>query len=278
MLYYKRNKALGKERDRDMANNKTALKNNSSLQKTGAKKIKPAKTPQDKKGIKAGLITFGGVFALYAVLFPLYRIGDFILCGALSFLIAKVVSIMATGLDLRTEEQKRLDEPDPIIITGDAQADDVIARGQGMIRDLREENRLIPDEILSAKMDELERTSNRILKAIEEKPSRAPQVRRFMDYYLPTTLKMLTNYRLMDERDLQGANADEVRQSIVSGVDTVNSACSRLLDSLYKDEYLDVSTDIDVLKQMLKRDGLTDGEFINVAANTMAQQKHEEEQ
>jgi 5-bromo-4-chloroindolyl phosphate hydrolysis protein. len=262
-----------------MANNKPAIKAK-GIVSSSPKKIRPAKTAQEKRGVKAGFITFGGVFALYALLFPLYRIGDFILCAALSFLIGKVASIMASGLDLRTEEQRRIEEPEPIIITGDAQADDVIARGQEMIRSLRNENRLIPDETLSAKMEILESTSNRILKAIEEKPARASQVRRFMDYYLPTTLKMVTNYRLMDERELEGKSAQEVRQSIVSGMDTVNDACSRLLDSLYKDDYLDVSTDIDVLKQMLKRDGLTDGEFINVAAEAIAIEptKQEEEQ
>jgi len=254
-----------------MANNKLA-----NVKKSN--KIKPVKTSREKRGVKAGLITFGGVVAGYAALFPLYRIGDFILCGALAFLVAKVASIMATGLDLRTEEQRRIDEPEPIIITGDAQADDVIARGQEMIRTLREENRLIPDEILSAKMEELENTSRRILNAVVEKPARASQVRRFMDYYLPTTLKMVTNYRLMDERELEGQSAREVRKSIVSGMDTVNDACLRLLDSLYKDDYLDVSTDIDVLKQMLKRDGLTDGEFIKTAANIMAEATQQEEE
>lgn len=252
-----------------MASKKPAVRK-TQISKAGAKKIRSAKTPQEKKGMRAGVITFGGVFALYAVLFPLYRVGDYLLCAAISFLIAKVISIMATGLDLRTEEQKRLDEPDPIIITGDAQADEVIARGQEMIKKLREENRLNPDEVLSKKMDDLERVSGQILKAVEDKPQKAAQVRRFMDYYLPTTLKMLENFRRMDERELNGEHAREVRQSIISGVDVVISACRRLLDNLYKDDYLDVSTDIDVLKQMLKRDGLTDGDFIHMAAETMA--------
>lgn len=226
-----------------------------------AKRKRMPKTVQQRKGQKAGILSFGAVFALYAMFFPLYRIGDYVLCVAVSFLISRVVSVMATGLDLRTEEQKRMDEPEPIIITGDEQADEVIARGQEHIRALREENRLNPDEALSNKMDELERISRQILNTVKDKPQKAAQVRRFMDYYLPTTLKILQNFRMMDEKELNGAKAQEVRRDIANGVDVVIDACQRLLDNLYKDEYLDVSTDIDVLKQILKRDGLTGGEF-----------------
>lgn len=254
---------------KQMADNKSST--------TKAVNVKKQKTPQEKRGTKVGILVFAIVFALYAVLFGLYRVFDYVLCIAISFLLSKVASIMATGLDLRTEEQKQMEEPDPIIITGNAQADEVIARGQDMVRQIREENRRNPEPVLTGKMNELERITNQILKTLQEKPEKASQVRRFMDYYLPTTLKMLENFRKMDERELAGEDAINMRKRISDSVDVVIAACQRLLDNLYKDDYLDVSTDIDVLKQMLKRDGLTDGDFINVAAQTMATSKSEEE-
>jgi hypothetical protein len=214
-----------------------------------------------QKGFRAGVVVFGATVALYALMFPLYRLGDYLLCGGLALLISRAVSAIADGWDAHTQE-KPTDDSDAVMLTGDAVADEVISRGQEMIHNIREENRLNTDETLSGKMNELERVSVRILKAIEEKPHKAGQVRRFLDYYLPTTLKMLKNGRLLNERELKGDDADRLRRNIASGVDAVIDACGRLLDHLYQDTYLDVGTDIDVLRQMLKRDGLADGDFI----------------
>lgn len=234
--------------------------------------------PKNHKGRKAGIVAFGVTAALYAMLFPLYRIGDFILAGALAFLVGKIISIMGSGLDLTThnkqDEAQKAKEPEELPLTGDDVADATIAKGQDMLRQIRAENAAIPDEVLSGQMDELDRLCVQIFKTVSEKPQKASQIRKFMNYYLPTTLKMLASYRTMNQRGVSVSDMTEARSTVIRGMGMVLTACQKQLDNLYKDDILDVSTDIDVLEQMLKRDGFTESELgsaISRAAGDAAQ-------
>ena len=234
-----------------------------------------------KKGAGAGILAFGIVFALYAVLFPLYRIGDYILAGALALLIGRVVAIMGSGLDLSSNRQQAKQEVlEEIPTTGNAAADELIQKGKEMMAQIRMENELIPDPALSKQMDDLERLCGQIFRTVAEKPQKAPQIRRFMDYYLPTTLKMLKSYRVMDQREVSGENASAARSRIVKAMGVVLTACEKQLENLYHDDMLDVTTDIEVLEQMLKRDGLVETGFQQMgkgkpAPAEAASEKHE---
>ncbi len=220
---------------------------------------------QQIKGRKAGWIAFGVTALLYAAIFPLYRIGDFILAAAVAFLVGKVVSIMGSGLDLTThnreDREREAKQVAELPLSGDDAADAMISRGQDMLHQIRSENDAIPDEVLSGQMDELEHLCVQIFKTVAEKPGKAPQIRKFMDYYLPTTLKMLASYRTMSNRGVSVSDMTEARSTVIRGMGMVLTACQKQLDTLYKDDILDVSTDIDVLEQMLKRDGFTEGEL-----------------
>lgn len=223
------------------------------------------KNKQQIKGRKAGWIAFGVTALLYAAIFPLYRIGDFILAAAVAFLVGKVVSIMGSGLDLTThnreDREREAKQVAELPLSGDDAADAMISRGQDMLHQIRSENDAIPDEVLSGQMDELEHLCVQIFKTVAEKPGKAPQIRKFMDYYLPTTLKMLASYRTMSNRGVSVSDMTEARSTVIRGMGMVLTACQKQLDTLYKDDILDVSTDIDVLEQMLKRDGFTEGEL-----------------
>lgn len=212
---------------------------------------------KNRKGAGAGILTFGIVFALYAGLFNLYRVWDYVLAAAVSLLFGRVIGIMASGLDLSPNKQQQPKEEIPPE-TGDPTADDVIRKGREMIAQIQEENEMIPDPALSKQMDDLVRLCGQIFKTVAERPKKAPQIRRFMDYYLPTTLKMLKSYRVMDQREVTGQNAQEARSRIARAMGVVLTACEKQLETLYHDDMLDVTTDIEVLEQMLKRDGLID--------------------
>lgn len=232
---------------------------------------KKAKSKQKNKGLKAGLIAGGIVALIYSAIFPLYRISDFLLCGGLSILAGKIISIMASGLDLTTHNKqdtdKRSDTVEELPLSGDETADAVIAKGQEMLHQIRAENDAITDEVLSGQMDELERLCIQIFKTVAEKPHKASQIRKFMNYYLPTTLKMLASYRTMNQRGVSVSDMTEARSTLIRGMGMVLTACQKQLDNLYKDTMLDVTTDIDVLEQMLKRDGFTEGELAAVNAS-----------
>ena len=104
------------------------------------------------------------------------------------------------GSGLDTSHRTRHDD---MPTTGIGHVDELIARGQGLLREIRAENSKIPDPVLSKQIDDIERVSDRIFRTVAERPNKAPQIRRFMDYYLPTTLKMLKSYRTMDEREVR---------------------------------------------------------------------------
>lgn len=213
---------------------------------------------KNRKGFVPGILAFGATFALYAWLFPLYQPWHYLVATAVALVVGRVIGIMGSGLDLSPNRQQHKEEEEVPESTGDPAADEVIQKGRELVEEIRKENDLIPDPALSQQMDDLTRLCGRIFATVAEKPAKAPQIRRFMDYYLPTTLKMLRSYRVMDQREVSGENAQEARSRIAKAMGVVLSACERQLETLYHDDILDVTTDIEVLEQMLKRDGLVD--------------------
>ena len=161
------------------------------------------------------------------------------------------------------ELRRKQEEASKIPLTGDPQADNVIMKGQEMLNTIREENIVITDETLSAQMDTLSDKCMQIFRTVSAEPSKAPQVRKFMSYYLPTTLKVLANYRTMQERGVSYSEMNQARESAVRCMDMVLTACQKQIDALHKENMLDISTDIDVMEQMLKRDGYVDNEILN---------------
>lgn len=165
-------------------------------------------------------------------------------------------------LNRQAEERRRKEEASKIPLTGDQQADSVILKGQEMLETIRRENIVITDETLSAQMDTLSDKCQQILRTVSEEPSKAPQVRKFMNYYLPTTLKVLANYRTMQQRGVSYQEMSQARESAVRCMNMVLTACQKQIDALHKENMLDISTDIDVMEQMLKRDGYVENEIL----------------
>ncbi len=160
------------------------------------------------------------------------------------------------------EERIRREKASMIPLTGNQEADNVILRGQEMLKTIREENSAIPDETLSAQMDTLADKCDQILRTVSEAPSKAPHVRKFINYYLPTTLKVLANYRTMQQRGVSYSEMSQARDSAVRCMNMVLTACQKQIDALHKENMLDISTDIDVMEQMLKRDGYVENEIL----------------
>ena len=161
----------------------------------------------DTKAYVISFIAMGAVVVLYSLIFPMYRWQHYLIVAGIALLVGRVVFIMAQGLD--TSKEAPVQQPIPK--TGDNAVDSLVEKGQEMLAQIRHENDLIPDAQLTDQMNQLDKVSNQIFHTVAEHPEKAPQIRRFMDYYLPTTLKMLTGYRRMDERQVKGQNANETR-------------------------------------------------------------------
>ncbi|MBR5546476.1 MAG: 5-bromo-4-chloroindolyl phosphate hydrolysis family protein [Clostridia bacterium] len=245
---------------------------------------------KQKSGLGAGLIAFGAAYAAYSAVFKPHSIGAYALAFALSGFLGAIVRVMAQGLDT-TQNQKTPESLQKVQgDTGNPEVDELLEQGREMIAEIRRENDLIPDDSLSGKLDILENKCAEIFRAVYDKPNRASQIRKFMDYYLPTTLKMVKGYRMLDERGITGQDAIYARNRIDDALLVVLQGCEKMLDKLYQDDVLDLTTDIDVLEQMLKRDGLSESDLdiaaaqakraaqIDAAANRIARERAYDQQ
>ena len=127
-----------------------------------------------------------------------------------------------------------------------------------ILDELRRVNDAIPDEEMSDKISRLEAVSAKIFEQAKSDPDKLPQMRKFMDYYLPTSLKLLNTYAELDNQGVEGENISESKRRIEQTMDTLVKAFENQLDRLFASDALDVSTDIDVMQNMLRADGLTD--------------------
>ena len=215
-----------------------------------------AKKKGRRKQYIAGGIAAGVTGALYASLLPLNKPIHFVIFAALMALAGWVVYTMAGGLDV--SQKAPAQRPTPV--TGNPTVDQLVQQGMKMLSDIREENARIPDETLSARIDELEDITRRIFSTVADKPEKAPQIRRFMEYYLPTVLKMLTNYRKLGERGVTGQNADKMKKTVEDAMNVVLGAFVKQHDQLYGSDALDVTAEAKVLETMLRQDGLLESD------------------
>lgn len=124
-----------------------------------------------------------------------------------------------------------------------------------ILDELRRVNDAIPDEEMSDKISRLEAVSAKIFEQAKSDPDKLPQMRKFMDYYLPTSLKLLNTYAELDNQGVEGENISESKRRIEQTMDTLVKAFENQLDRLFASDALDVSTDIDVMQNMLRADG-----------------------
>lgn len=137
----------------------------------------------------------------------------------------------------------------------------VLSMGKRYIAQIRTANDAIPGEIISNKLDRLENVIQKIYARIEDHPEQIDELDKFINYYLPTTLKLVNAYRDFDAQPVQGDNIQSSKKEIEATLDTIIYAFETLLDSLYEDDALDISTDISVLQTMFAQEGLTKGAF-----------------
>ncbi len=137
----------------------------------------------------------------------------------------------------------------------------ILEEGNWYIQYIRMCNDDIPGEEISQKLYHLEEIISRIFKEVEKHYELASDLRKFMNYYLPTTKKLLDVYREMDKETIAGEAIIKTRKEIEDTIDTINQAFENLLNSFFKEKALDVSSDISVLQTMLAQEGLTNSDF-----------------
>lgn len=209
-----------------------------------------------KKASVLPIYLVGFVWLGYALLFPLNALPHYILCAGLSF--AAFVAGKAIFPDKvyqtpgAPREEAKPSEPkkeeDPKVAALRKEKDRAVS-------ELRRLNDAIPDEKISAQIDHLEEVTGKIIDHVIADPAKQPQISRFLDYFLPTTIKLLNAYDRMDSTGASGANIDGTKGKIEDMLETICAAFTRQLDDLYGQEAMDVSAEIRVMEQMLAQEG-----------------------
>ena len=133
----------------------------------------------------------------------------------------------------------------------------VIYQGKRAIADIRRLNDEIPDERISAQIDLIERLTAQIFDCIRKNPKKLSQIRQFLNYYLPTTIKLMEQYVTLQNQSLKTENITEGMQKIEDLLDKVIIAFQRQLDALFEADVVDITADIRVMEQMMASEGLT---------------------
>jgi hypothetical protein len=113
------------------------------------------------------------------------------------------------------------------------------------------------DPGICAKIQRIEDLTAKIFRTVEEHPEKKPQVRRFLNFYLPTTIKLLHSYETLEKQGVDGENIQSAKQDIERILDTLITGFEQQLDHLFMSDKLDISSDIDVLESLMHQDGLT---------------------
>ena len=180
----------------------------------------------------APLYAAAAVWVLYALLFPLYRVGHFVIVLAASAAVYGIARLFCKDVVEEVPEEPKT--------TGNPELDKMVSEGQKALDEMRRLNDSIQDAAISAQIDRLEQVSGKIFRQV------------------PTTLKLLRAYDDMSHQGVQGENITGTMERVRGMMGTIVTAFERQLDSLFGDQALDISTDITVLDNMMAREGLSD--------------------
>lgn len=146
----------------------------------------------------------------------------------------------------------------------------------GALRAIRAANDRIADPVLSEKIDHLELVAGKILREVEQHPEKQQQAATFLNYYLPTTLKLLDSYAKFEEAGIEGENLSRAQERIEETMDALIKGFDKQLDDLYRSEAMDIDSDIRVMENMLRRDTVSVEEDFGLGSAAVQRAQEEE--
>lgn len=220
-----------------------------------------------KKRSVASYYLVAAVWLAWAIFGTLYRVSDYLMAAAVSVLVWFIGKALwpdrswtapdgGGQAETQTKTEPAAAKAEQPKSTGNPELDALLDERDKAVGEMRRLNDSIKDETISAQIDHLEAVTKKIIGQVVEQPAKLPQIRKFMSYYLPTTLKLLNAYDRMDSVGVSGANIDGTKGRIEDMMQTICTAFDKQLDALFGEEALDISTDITVMEQMLAREGI----------------------
>ena len=214
-----------------------------------------AETVKKSGGAVAPFYGVAATWALYALVFDLYTVWQFlfvaVLSGGVFLLLRAVCGDKADTPVPAAAEPEEEEKP-----TGNEELDKMIRDGKLAIAEMKRLDEAIEDETISAQIRRLEEVSAKIFEQVKAEPKKLPEIRRFMDYYLPTTLKLLNAYDRMGAAGVSGENINTTMERVEKIMSTIVTAFEKQLDSLFGSDAMDIKAEMSVLETMLAREGL----------------------
>ena len=211
-----------------------------------------------KRKPAAPFYAVAALWLLSGALLPLYRASHYAILSAVSAAVFLAVhglcrggGVLGGGQGEKQPEAKASPAP------AETELDKMLREGRQAIAEMKRLDANIAAPGISADIVRLEQISDKIFQAVQDDPEKLPQIRRFMDYYLPTVLKLLKAYDRMSNAGVSGENISKSLIQIETMMRTIVIAFGKQLDSLYSADALDISADIRVLETMMAREGLS---------------------
>ena len=219
-----------------------------------------ARKDKKKKAVKA-IYGFTIAWIIAAAFLPLYRIWGLLLAAAVSAFVAYLLgrsSAQKENNAVREQTAKSAAAPESAEKKSyGPEIDPIVEEGNRALSEMGRLYMSIKDTEVRKKINELMRITDKITQDAIADPSDIPQIKKFMNYYLPTTIKLLNAYDRMSAQGIEGENLDKSMKSINEMLDAAIEAFKKRLDSLFEDQALDIETDIKVMNTMLAREGLS---------------------
>lgn len=212
------------------------------------------------KAVKA-IYGFTVAWIIAAAFLPLYRIWGLLLAAAVSAFVAYLLGRSSAQKENNAgREQAVKSSAAPECVEKKSygpEIDPIVEEGNRALSEMGRLYMSIKDTEVRKKINELMRITDKITQDAIADPSDIPQIKKFMNYYLPTTIKLLNAYDRMSAQGIEGENLDKSMKSINEMLDAAIEAFKKRLDSLFEDQALDIETDIKVMNTMLAREGLS---------------------
>jgi 5-bromo-4-chloroindolyl phosphate hydrolysis protein len=198
------------------------------------------------------------IWVLFTLFHGLVTAADYALVLVASVIAYLLMRSIFPPKEVPVEEKKTVQKP----VQQEAQEDPELAalrkERDRAITEMRRLNDNILDETISRQIDHLERTTGKIFDAVIEKPEKKGQIRQFMEYFLPTTIKLLNAYDRADSAGISGSNVNTTKAKVREMLTQIEGAFDRQLDNLFQKESLDIRSDIQVMETLMAQEGLTD--------------------
>lgn len=228
-----------------------------------------------KPGSVGSIYSFAITWLILSMFFPVFRIFGIIACLLMSIGVAVVVSKVIAASRRRKAEKEAAEaaaacmkaEQAPSTVEKKSygpEVDPIIEEGNRALSEMGRLYMSIKEPDVRQKINELMRITDKIVQDAIDDPADIPQIKKFMSYYLPTTIKLLNSYDRMSAQGIEGENLDKSMKSINEMLDSVIVAYKKRLDSLFENQALDIETDIDVMNKMLAREGLSGEKDFNI--------------